>query len=301
MADFYEIAAWRFDMIAPFLDPSLDRASRREAMRERCRHPVIWPMSETRRRQGKPPKEKALTRSTIHRWVRIFEKHGYQGLFPKRRQDQGQDRRPGLEIWIPYGVALLYEQPDRTLTQLAIYLRAEFSDYDLGRSTLDRHLRAHPAYGGIAQLRSGKKSRLRSLYEAHHPHECWQLDGKGSFRVHLKDGGVVSVHVLSVLDDFSRAILACVVAYAEDTEATVQVFKKAALRWGLADRFQFDKGSAFDSKVFRGGIAQLGVHRNYVKARTPEFQGKIEAYHRSLKRWFVQELKAQEVVELDHH
>ena len=241
-----------------------------------------------------------MARSTLHRWVKAFEKHGYAGLFPTRRPDRGQGRRPGLEDWIPYAIALLYEQPHRSLTQLEAYLSVEFPDYDLGRSTLNRHLKAHAAYAGIAHLRTGRKSRLRDLYEANHPHECWQLDGKGPFRVHLKGGGSLQVHVLSVLDDFSRAILACVVALAEDTEATVQVFKKAVLRWGLADRFQFDRGSAFDSKVFRHGIAQVGVHRNHVKAKSPEWQGKIEAYHRILSRWFVQELKAQEVIDLEH-
>jgi hypothetical protein len=43
-----------------------------------------------------------------------------------------------------------------------------------------------------------------------------------------------------------------------------------------------------------------GVHRNYVRARHPEAQGKIEAYHRSLQRWFLDELRAQEVHDLVH-
>lgn len=300
MADKYVIAAWRFEQIAPFLDSSLDLASRSKAMRERCSHRVIWPMSDAHERQGRPPKNKPIPRSTIYRWVKLFEKHGYKGLFPKRREDQGQARQPGLEDWIPYAIALLYEQPYRSLTQLEAYLSLEFQDYDIGRSTLNRHLRAHAAYEGIAHLRTGKKSRLRDLYEASHAHECWQLDGKGPFRVYLKGGGSLHVHVLSVLDDFSRAILACVVALAENTEATVKVFKKAVLRWGLADRFQFDRGSAFDSKLFRGGIAQLGVHRNFITSKSPEWDGKVEAYHRSLERWFVKELRAQEVIDLQH-
>ena len=42
------------------------------------------------------------------------------------------------------------------------------------------------------------------------------------------------------------------------------------------------------------------MHRNAVKARTPEWQGKVEAYHRSLTRWFVLELHAERVVDLAH-
>jgi hypothetical protein len=68
----------------------------------------------------------------------------------------------------------------------------------------------------------------------------------------------------------------------------------------MALRMQFDRASAYDSQVFRTGLAMLGVHRNWVKSRNPSAQGKIEAYHRSLKKWFVNELPKQEVVDLEH-
>jgi hypothetical protein len=42
------------------------------------------------------------------------------------------------------------------------------------------------------------------------------------------------------------------------------------------------------------------MHRNFVVARHPEAQGKIEAYHRALIRWFIKELPTQEVVNFEH-
>jgi hypothetical protein len=48
-------------------------------------------------------------------------------------------------------------------------------------------------------------------------------------------------------------------------------------KWALPERIQFDRGSAFDSHAFRNGLAALGIHRNFVKARSPEWEGKIEA------------------------
>ena len=103
----------------------------------------------------------------------------------------------------------------------------------------------------------------------------------------LQKEGRVQVHVLSVLDDYSRYVLAAQVASSENEAAAIGVFEQAVGKWGLADRFQFDGGSAFNAKGFRQGLAQLGVHRNAVKVRTPEWQGKIEAYYRCLGRWFV--------------
>jgi len=279
MSDPYEIAARRFELIAFLIDPSLDDAQRQVAWRERIA---------------------STGRSTIYRLLAIYRKHGYEGLLPKPRDDRGRSRRAGTKAWVGYAIGLLYEQPERSLLQLETYLRAEFANYALSRSTLRRQLHAHPAFAGAQRLRSGKKSKLRDLYEAGHPHEGWQLDGKGPFAVRLVDGTRIQVYVLSVLDDYSRAILAAVVANAEDTEAAIAVVIKAIAKWGVADRFQFDRGSAFDSHAFRNGLAALGVHRNYVVPRSPEWQGKIEAYHRCLGRWFVRELKAQQVVDLEH-
>ena len=300
MTNLYDIAAWRFEQIAPLVDPSLNRAQLRAALRARTSLPIEWPQSKRRKDRGDPPLVKPIPRSSLLRWLRAWRKQGYEGLLPAPRRERQTTRRERIERWILYAIGLLYEQPDRSLTQLVAYLELEFKGYDISRSTLARHLRAHPAYAGAKALRSGKSRRLRDLYEASAPHECWQLDGKGPFRVRLKDGTRVVAHVLSILDDYSRAILAVHVANAEDTVATIAVFQKAAGKYGLPDRFQFDRGSAFDSHAFREGIARLGVHRNAVKARNPEAQGKIEAYHRSLSRWFVVELKAQEVCDLEH-
>jgi len=291
MSDPYEIAAWRFEQIAPLIDASLDETQRRVALHERLCKPVQWPESAIHR---------PIPKSTLYRWLKAFREHGYQGLLPKPRMDRGTPRRAGTAAWVGYAIGLLYEQPNRSLTQLEVYLGAEFEAFHLSRSSLARHLHAHPAFNGIEKLRKGHKSKLRALYEAQHPHEGWQLDGKGPFPVHLKEAGRVHVHVLSVLDDYSRNVLATLVASSESEKAALSVFEQAVGKWGLADRFQFDGGSAFNAKAFRQGLAQLGVHRNALKVGTPEWQGKIEAYHRCLVRWFVNELSCQEVMDREH-
>jgi transposase len=183
----YEIATRRFELISFLLDPSLTDAQREAAWRERCAE---------------------VSRSTLYRWLKGFREHGYLGLLPRTRSDRGETRHAGTATWVAYAIGLLYEQPDRSLTQVAIYLKNEFPDYVLSASTLRRHLHQHPAFGGIEELRSTKKKKLRSLYEASHPHEGWQLDGKGKFPVHFIDGTRVEVTVLTVLDDHSRAVLA---------------------------------------------------------------------------------------------
>jgi transposase InsO family protein len=259
-------------------------------IRERTRRAVPWPCSS---------EKKPIGRSTLFRWLKDYREKGFPGLMPKVRKDKGVARTDRSEQ-VDYALGLLYEQPERSLTQLMVYLELEFGKLSISRSTLNRDLHAHPAFAGILQRRKGADKKLRDLYETDQPHECWQLDAKGPFPVTLIDGQTIRVHVLSVLDDFSRYILAAIIALAENIEGAVRVFRLAALKWGIALRMQFDRASAYDSQIFRNGLAFLGVHRNWVKSRNPAAQGKIEAYHRSLKRWFVKELPNQQVIDLEH-
>jgi putative transposase len=290
MSNPWEIATWRFEMISALLDQSLTRAQRRRIIRDRTKRAVQWPDS---------PEERPIGKSTLFRWLKNYHEKGFLGLMPKARKDKGL-ARSDRSIHVNYALGLLYEQPERSLTQLMLYLELEFGELSISRSTLSRDLHAHPAFEGILRRRKGTDKKLRDLYETCQPHESWQLDAKGPFPVTFINGKTIRVHVLSILDDFSRYILAAIIASAENIEAAVRVFRLATSKWGMGMRMQFDRASAYDSKVFRTGLAMLGVHRNWVKSRNPQAQGKIEAYHRSLKRWFVNEIAKQEVVDLEH-
>jgi hypothetical protein len=94
----YEIATRRFELISFLLDPSLTDAQREAAWKERCAE---------------------VSRSTLYRWLKDFREHGYLGLLPRTRSDRGEARHAGTATWIAYAIGLLYEQPDRSLTQVA--------------------------------------------------------------------------------------------------------------------------------------------------------------------------------------
>ncbi len=300
MRDPWQVAAWRFEQIAPFLDDSILECEKRELRGRLCVELVEWPAAEEALRAGERAPFKPISRSSIYRWLDAYRGKGIEGLMPKPRSDRGvtrQDRAASIN----YAICLLYERPDRSLTLLLVYLETEFPGFQISRSTFDRELKAHPAWDGIEKLRKGgvpKKGKPRRV--SIRVHQVWQLDGKGPFKVRLLDGRTVRVHVLSIIDDFSSAILGAAVAKAEDTRGAVRLFRMVASLWGLPDRFQFDRGSAWESWVFRKGLALLGTHRNWVRPRTPKAQAKIESYHRALRSWFIDELPHQEVVDLEH-
>lgn len=137
-------------------------------------------------------------------------------------------------------------------------------------------------------------------FVARKPHDIWQCDAKGPVYVQISRGEKLAFHVLSILDDATRAILVALIVPSPNLGACVRVFRQAALRYGLPKKYYADRASIFDSVAFRAGLATLGPHRIRTQAGAKEAHGKIEAYHRTLVLWFTDRLAHQRVVDLVH-
>ncbi|MGE3361793.1 MAG: DDE-type integrase/transposase/recombinase [Acidimicrobiia bacterium] len=196
----------------------------------------------------------------------------------------------------------LEADPHQPLSFLVSVLEAHFRsqgrELKLPRSTLQRRLAATPAYERVQRARGRTRRRVR--FVASEPHQRWQTDAKGPFTIALASGERVAVHVLTILDDATRAVLAARVVRSPTTAEAVRVFREAALRWGLCEYLYADRASIFDAHSFRGGLAQLGVHRINSRARNAPARGKIEAYHRTIEASFVKRLAVQVVLDLVH-
>jgi hypothetical protein len=131
-------------------------------------------------------------------------------------------------------------------------------------------------------------------------HQMWQGDAKADFTVTFTDGTSHRVRIISLIDDCSRFILAALVVASESLVAVCRIVYIAVARYGLPDSFYADRGSLYDAYVFLQGLGVLGVRRINTKARNPSAYGKIEAYHRSLERWFIKELPHQPVTGFVH-
>jgi putative transposase len=284
------IAQWRYEQIEEALDERLHSDARGMIVRRVARVPVRWPSGAT----------KKLSPATVYRWIRGYRRGGLEALQPKPRRDRGAVRRPLPDEVIQEALRLLSEDPGMTFTFLIRVLEARFAEWKdrIFRSTLQRRLAAQETYRRIQ--RAKKRNRRRSRFVAGAPHDIWQTDAKGPIRLRLVSGVEIIFHVVSILDDATRAVLAAIVARSPDLGAAVLAFRSAALRWGLPGQLYADRASIFDSKAFRLGLAQMGSYRIPTRPRSPEAHGKIEAYHRTLGMWFAKPLKKQQVVDFAH-
>jgi putative transposase len=285
-----QIALWRYERLEQALDQSLSATERGRILRQVSDAPVVWPSG----------KRKKISLATLYRWNAQFCRAGLQALRPKPRKDRGCIRQKLPEHVVQEALRLLTEDPTMTLTFMLAVLSATFApaQVHITRSTLARRLAALPAYVRIkqAQKRIGRRTR----FVANAPHQIWQMDAKGPVQIRLISGSTLVFHILSIIDDATRYVLAALVVLSPNLGAAVRVFRMAALRWGLPNSLYADKASIFDSKAFRMGLAQMGSYRIPTRPRNAEARGKIEAYHRTLVKWFTDRLPHQQVIDQVH-
>jgi putative transposase len=284
------VACFRFEQISPFLDRRLSASERNRMLTAAARVEVVWPTGRVA----------PVPRSTLYRWLKIYRRDPrIEALMDRPREVR--IKSPAIEsAWMEYALALLEEEPERSLFIVGLRLQDHFRlKKPPPRSSLSRALKQQPRYRKLRQRAKGEK-KLRRRFQARHPHEIWHADAKAAFTARFIDGRKLRLQILSILDDATRFILRALVVPSESMYAAVTVFKQAGERYGLPAKFYADRGSAYDSDLFRRGLAILGVHRINTRSRNPSAHGKIEAYHRSLQKWFIVELRHQPLRDLEH-
>jgi len=283
-----KVACWRFEQIAPLLEHCLSEKQRSSLIDELSQQAVRWPSG----RDG------PIGRSTLYDWLRDYQARPHiETLFPRRYRTLTRQSCITQE-WIDYALALLEEEPSRSIYILCRRIKDRFNMSDLpSRSSLYRALIRESRYQIVRRTRT---RRRHERFQAAHIHQIWQGDAKADFDVTFTNNTRRRVRILSVLDDCSRAVLAARIVDTESTGAVVSSFCSAVARYGLSLSFYADRGSAYDSDIFRQGLAVLGVRRINTRPRNPAAHGKIEAYHRTLQRWFINELRHQLVQDATH-
>jgi transposase InsO family protein len=283
-----KVAIWRFEHIAPLLDPCLSDSQRSELVNQMASTPVRWLSG----------RDSPIARSTLYQWLSAYRaKPEIESLLPNKRGPCLRQLCIKPE-WIDHALALIEEEPVRSLYILTQRIQTKFQlPAPPSRSSLQRALSKQRRYVAVRTAQHGPR---RTHFVAAKIHQMWQGDAKADFIVTFTDGTSHKVRIVSLIDDCSRFILAALVVASESLVAVCRTFYSAAARYGLPDSFYADRGSPYDAYVFRQGLAVLGVRRINTRARNPSAHGKIESYHRSLGRWFIKELPHQPVTDFVH-
>jgi len=222
-----------------------------------------------------------IPRSTYYRWRRRFRCLGRGGLDDRPSQrKRNWNQLLDTERERVREVALVY--PEWSSREVACHL-SDHGGFSVSESTVYRVLRA----AGWIKPREFRIFPASDEYRVKTgaPNEQWQTDATYLL---VKNWGWY--YMISVLDDYSRKIMAWRLQRSMDAGAFSEVVEQAMEfagleRMGVAARPRLvsDRGPALISADFGAYLEQRGIGHILASPYHPQTNGKIERYHRSCK------------------
>ena len=243
-----------------------------------------------------------MSKSWVAKQVTRYRAGGYEALVA---QSTAPHRRPRqIPVELEDEIVTIRKHPDEVgldagpLT-IQYHLRRRHGTAP-GRSTIHRAL----VRRGFVTPQPQKRPRTSwQRFEAALPNETWQADMTHWVIDDGTDEGA-KVEILDFVDDYSRMVVAAVVVPVATAADVVAAFYKGASAWGFPASMLTDNGCIFTAQ-FRNGrcgfeteLATLGIAIKHGKPYHPQTQGKIERFHKTLKRWLRKRDRATSIAEL---
>ncbi len=222
-----------------------------------------------------------ISRSTFYDWYKKYEEHGYDGL-ACRHTDPGHIWNAIPEWEKDRIVKVARDYPERSCREIACLVTDRY-EYFISESSVYRILKARglvsaPAYRIISAGEKFENPTKRV-------NELWQTDF-----TYFKIINWGWYYLLSVLDDYSRYIIAwklCTTMKSEDVKTVLDMAlaKTGVIRVNVYNRPRLlsDNGSCFISSELKDYLYSTEMIHIRSKPYHPMTQGKIERYHRSMK------------------
>ena len=179
-------------------------------------------------------------------------------------------------------LAVARASPELSPRQLAFRI-TDAGAFSVSESTCYRLLKRHGLVKAAAVVGFAAEKEYR--HKTSHPNEMWATDG-----AYFKVVGWGYYYLVTVLDDYSRFILAWRLQQDMTASSLIQVIQEAVEETGmhevpLRDRTALlsDNGPGYLSHVFAAYLRMMGIRHIVAAPYHPQTNGMIERYHRTLK------------------
>jgi len=213
-----------------------------------------------------------ISKSSYYRWR--------QG-----QPDSGNRKRPWNQITPDEEdriLAVALESPELSSRQLSSWI-TDNEGFAVSESTVYRILRRE----GLVKR---QETQLTAAKEYHtkttRPHQMWATDAS-YFRV----VGWGYYYLVTVMDDYSRFILAWKLQKDMSANSLIEVIQEAVDATGMTEvpvedrtKLLSDNGSGYVSRAFRDYLNLVGIGHILAAPFHPQTNGKVERYQQSLKR-----------------
>jgi putative transposase len=265
-----QIALCRYKILSPVLAES--SRNRNAYFREASLKEHVFPHYGAKR----------VAVSTLKSWLKAYNSHGFDGLIPKARNDQGRPRRLGAkELSAIRGKCRAF--PSWTARKLYEHLKMndQLGHPPICYNTLLRIINKENL------LPKASRGDVRKRFEMDAVNDMWVCDFMHGPSVELKTGRMGKSILCAVIDDHSRVIVGAAFSTQETVSALTLVLKEAFETHGLPRRLYVDNGAAFSSELLLMACARLKISLTHSKPYDSPSRGKIERFFRTVRDRFL--------------
>ena len=232
-----------------------------------------------------------VSRSTFYTWKEKYDKYGRAGLYRQKPVAHTHPKKttPGIKRKI------LELRKDFKLGALRImYYLDRYHGIKISESTVTRIIRKH----GLAKLpKSAQKRTVHTKrYSKTVPGHHVQVDVK-FLTLKEKEGKRVRRFQYTAVDDATR-IRALQIYSKHNQDCAIKFIDYVVEKFPFRiHTIQTDRGHEFQAR-FHWHVEDQGMQHRYIKARTPQLNGKVERSHRTDQDEFYQLLTYVDDVDL---
>jgi putative transposase len=235
---------------------------------------VITRVEETRWGKRRLLAQLRVPKSTYYRW-RALERQGKQECLARVPWNRLSPLEEAAVL------AAARESPEWSSRQLATWI-TDHLGLSVAESTVYRLLKKEGLIKApMMQLLAGKEYQRKTSG----PHQMWATDAS-YFRV----SGWGYYYMVTVMDDYSRSILAWKLQGDMTADSLIQVVQLAIDATGMTEvpfedrtKLLSDNGSGYVSRAFRDYLNLVGIRHIRAAPYHPQTNGKLERYHQSIK------------------
>jgi transposase InsO family protein len=228
-----------------------------------------------------------VSRSAVHEWLVKYANHGLAGLVDRSSKPHSCPHQmdPVVEARI---VELRREHPGWGPRTIGHRLGLEGLVSVPGRTSIYRCLVRH----GLITPEARKRKRVDyKRWERSRAMELWQMDVVGGVR--LVDGS--ESKIITGVDDHSRFCVSAYVVARATARPTCDALGLAMRTHGVPDQILTDNGKVFTGRFGKGTGEVLfdricrenGIRHLLTAPRSPTTTGKVERFHKTLRREFL--------------
>lgn len=220
---------------------------------------------------------------TLTRYLKAYEKEGFQGLKPKTSYKRTNSQLPdNFSEVVDHAIILRREVPSRSVIDIIRILEMEgvIKPRSVCRSTLQRHMQA--AGFGQRQIKMySQKGAASTRFEKNHRMELWQTDLKyGPYLPIGENGTMKQVYLSAYIDDASRYIVSAKFYDNQKTGIVEDSLRLAIMRFGKPKQLLTDNGKQYKSEWLKKACNRLGIKLTAARPYRPQTKGKVEFFNR---------------------